>query len=101
MKNIAYKVINNDPHYPNGFVKDSFETDEDNVNGYIVCSKEDFTIIMLNNVKLLQNYDPSKIINPVKNAAELPNSLPVTPSNKSSDAELFQQFLDWKASQGK
>lgn len=97
MKNIAYKLTQNDPHYPDGFAKDFIETDQDTLEGYVVAPRSDLHDILLNNKKLVQEHDPAKVLKPAGPAE------PVTIENTLSndgDAKLFQEFLAWKASQG-
>ena len=90
-KNIAYKQTQSEINYPNGFVKEFFETDDDLVEGYNVILREDFPKLMENNKKLMTSFVPD-MSNKIK---EVSNT-----QQPSNDDALFQQFLAWKNSQG-
>ena len=111
MTKIAYKLAKDDPTLPNGFVIDHFETENSTEEGYIVTSKENFSLILSNSANLYLNYernkgivlDTGKMTEPVKKVAEpLTKSQiaeEVSDSKKAEEEELFKQFLAWKASQ--
>lgn len=114
MKNVAYKTTKDAPGLPDGFVTEHFETDEDVEEGYSIVSKDNFAILLANNISLLQNYESStKGIIAASAAPPAPDTTrvaqPVSEETKAArqkvldeqakNAELFAQFLAWKASQ--
>jgi hypothetical protein len=122
MKNVAYKTISGNPNYPNGFIIEHFETDQDAVEGYVVVDKSIFSQLLANNVAMMRMHESN---NGIQSAH--PN-LPPVPRKPDSAAEpadqvlmakikqdlenaqkasqpspedlaLFQQFMEWKKSQ--
>lgn len=68
--NIAYKVSQGSQDYPDGFVTESMETDEDVVDGYTVVSNEEFREIMLQNPVLMKKFLEEK-----SNIPKVPNEV--------------------------
>lgn len=123
MTKIAYKTNTTNPNLPNGFIIDHFETDQDMVEGYIVVDKAIFSQLLANNIPLMREHETNKGITsahpnlpPVprkpNEAAEPVDHATMTQIKKEiedrkkaaqqdqADAALFQQFLEWKRSQG-
>jgi hypothetical protein len=116
MKNVAYKTIQNNPNFPDGFIIDHFETDDDVVEGFVVVNKEVFSQLLLNNITLMRAYErntkgiveahPNNPPRPIiaNDKAEPASINVITERNKAiqqnqADVELFKQFLAWKSSQ--
>ncbi len=55
-KNIAYKTAKGLPDYPDGFILESMETDEDTLDGYTVVPRDSFHDLMLASTALMQDF---------------------------------------------
>jgi len=115
MKNIAYKTSQNNPNLPNGFITEHFETDEEAVEGYTVVDKNIFSQLLENNVNLFRGHEvnrgiigidpsiPEPALRPADHAEPADTKImedinKVRQENKA-DAQMFQQFLEWKRTQ--
>lgn len=119
MKNIAYKTIENNPNFPNGFIIEHFETDEEVLEGYNIVDKTVFSQLLLQNVNMMRAFESQ---NNITGAHPNVGPVPLTPNNmaqpvdtaimaakkkeiedikkaKDEERELFKQFLAWKKSQ--
>lgn len=108
MKNIAYKVSKGSEQYPDGFITESIETDEDSLEGYTVVPMESFPKLVQESAQLLHNFNDAKKFaqNKSVSAEKIPQQL--TNEAKAevkkfregqANEELFKQFLAWKQSQ--
>lgn len=119
MTKVAYKVNTTNPNLPNGFVIDHFETEQDQVEGYLVVDKDVFQRLLLNNVTTLRQHEmtqgivggpgtPLATLRPASEAQPIDQALMEQKkkayeeelAKRQADAELFQQFLAWKKSLG-
>lgn len=116
MKNIAYKVNQDNPNLPIGFIVEHIETDEDAVPGYLVVSKEVFSQMMSTNISLMRGFEnkigitpadprhPGPIPRPNSDAQPVDQAMMAEREQQvqqeTQDATLFMQFLQWKRSQG-
>ena len=117
MKNVAYKVSKGSKSYPDGFVTDHFPTNNDQEEGFLITSVENFNLLLANNVTLMRNWEALNGIIVAENKSEeaekpdpnkvaekqSPESLARTQqlqNDNAKEAELFKQFLAWKAQQG-
>jgi hypothetical protein len=120
MKKIAYKVNQNNPNLPTGFITEHFETDEDAVEGYLVVSKDVFSQMLVNNISLMRTHESTKLgvsgadprfpghmQRPNHEAEQIDASLMAAKKKEMEEKlkknkenmELFAQFLEWKKSQ--
>lgn len=123
MKYIAYKTAKNDPNFPDGFITEHFETDQETLEGYTIASLEVFNILFQNNVTLVRSAEAARGISPQHPGLPVPVSrpasdveqvpanfvAPVSPGQAPGSApgspqsvdpnnqELFNQFLAWVA----
>lgn len=108
MKNIAYKTAKNDPNFPDGFITEHFETDQDTLEGYSIISLELFNIIYQNNIALIRSSENAKGLVTAEPGTPLPtlrgaheaehvpsDFVEPPPSGTPGNAELFNQFLAW------
>jgi len=117
MTKIAYKVNTTNPNLPNGFIIDHFDTDQDQVEGYIVVDQSVFDDLIQSNVQILRQHEANQSTSgapqqgiPVHPRRDASEAQPIDPQimaqkNQSlaqaqADTQLFQQFLEWKKSQG-
>lgn len=123
MKYIAYKTAKNDPNYPDGFITEHFETDQETLEGYTVSPLEIFNILFQNNVNLVRTSEnargivpqhptlPFPVLRPASEVEQVPvNFVPPSPNTPApapapgspepvdpNNQELFNQFLAWVA----
>jgi hypothetical protein len=111
MANIAYKTAHNDPNFPDGFITEHFETNENVLEGYTVVSLEVFNALFQNNIPLIRKFEavnnvvtihpdtPSPVLRPASDAEHVPaNFVPPAPTTPDANStELFNQFLAWVA----
>lgn len=114
MKNMAYIVAQGIPNLPNGFILDHFETDQDTLDGYFVAPKDVFDMLLAHNVTLYRDFEKSRGVVTADSTLPSPpqrpahEAIPWSPTQEQldqltqqqSDTALFQQFLQWKKSQG-
>lgn len=102
-KNIAYKIAKNVEGLPDGAVTDNFETDDENLDGYIIVPRDSFEAVMKKNRDLLLAYQNNVHGNlPVatnRGSAISPELKKDQQKKAEADAALFAQFLAWKNSQ--
>lgn len=119
MKNVAYKTAEANPNFPNGFITEHFETDDEAVEGYTVVDKTVFSQLLIQNVNLMRSFETQ---NGITGAPSHIPPVPLVPNNmaqpadpaimaakkkeledikkaKDEEKELFKQFLAWKKSQ--
>ncbi len=118
MTKIAYKLNTTNPNLPSDFIIDHFETDQDQIEGYLVAEKDVFQQLLLNNVTSLRKHEAIQTPSFGPSAAPLPmrpaheaepvdqelmnkkkKALEDELQKRQSEAEMFQQFLAWKKSQ--
>lgn len=121
MKYIAYKTAKNDPNFPDGFITEHLETDQESLEGYTVAPLEVFNILFQNNVTLVRSAEaargispqhpglPVPVSRPASDVEQVPAnfvpSAPVSPGQSPgspqsvdpNNQELFSQFLAWVA----
>lgn len=113
MFNVAYKVSKNNANLPDGFVIDHFQTNEDEIEDYLIVSVDVFQNILNSNTELFIKFEKSKISTNPKQApkASIVNPADILAVNKEKvpaddksqedidNEKLFKEFLAWKNSQ--